>query len=140
MSEIPSEKSERGIAVSALREASVLVRKVAEPRPIGDSVKAAINRASRRLGFHVSRTKDIWYENARRIHAEEIDALRREARIQRDETVARAEAVIAVARLVALRESLAATDSDFHRETVAALDAALRRMGCDVGAVAIRKG
>jgi len=140
MSEIRSEKSERGVVVSALREASFLVRKVAEPRPIGDSVKAAINRAARRLGFHFSRTKDIWYENARRIHAEEIDALRREARTQREETVARAEAIIAVERLVALRETLAATDSDFHRETVAALDAALRRMGCDVGAVAIRKG
>ena len=32
-------------------EAAALLRQVAEPRPVGDSVKAAIGRSARRLGF-----------------------------------------------------------------------------------------
>jgi len=42
-------------------------------------VKAAIRRASRRLGLPFNRTKDIWYGQARRIDAEEMDRLRRGA-------------------------------------------------------------
>jgi len=36
---------------SAIDEAQILVRRCAEPRPVGDKVKAAIVRASRRLGL-----------------------------------------------------------------------------------------
>jgi hypothetical protein len=42
-------------------------------------VKAAIRRASRRLEIPFSRTRDIWYGDARRIDAEEMDRLRRGA-------------------------------------------------------------
>ena len=126
MSDFASEKSE----MSSVAEASTLVRRVAEPRPVGDKVKAAIVRAARRLGFPVSRTKDLWYGDARRIDAHEMDALR--------ERAARAEARLAITNLLALRERLAAADADFHRPTLAALDDALRAMGADVGAVAVR--
>src|SRR5579859_3248573 len=64
---------------SPIDEARNLVQRCAEPRPVGDSVKAAIIRASRRLGFSFSRTKDIWYSAARRIDAAEMDQLRRTA-------------------------------------------------------------
>ena len=64
---------------SSIDEAEDLVRRCAEPRPAGDKVKAAVIRASRRLGFSFSRTKDIWYRNARRINATEMDQLRRTA-------------------------------------------------------------
>jgi len=128
MSEFASEQSE----MSSLAEASALVRRVAEPRPAGDKVKAAIVRAARRLGFPVSRTKDLWYRDARRIDAHEMDRLR--------ERAARVEARLAVASLLALRGRLAAADADFHRPTLAALDDALRAMGADVGAVAVREG
>lgn len=137
MSEFSSEKSERFDPMGALREASVLIRQAAEPRPIGDSVKAAIGRAARRLGFGFSRTKDIWYANARRIHAEEMDRLRSNVRRLDQERRGRADAKVAIGRLVALRSALAAADADFHRETLAALDDALRAMGAPVGAVAV---
>src|ERR1700688_4362232 len=64
---------------SSIDEAQALVRRCAEPRPAGDSVKAAIRRASQRLEIPFSRTRDIWYGDARRIDAEEMDRLRREA-------------------------------------------------------------
>jgi hypothetical protein len=122
MSEIRSEFSE----MSSVTEASALVRHVAEPRQASDSVKAAINRAARCLGWSHSRTKDIWYGDARRIDAAEMDRLR--------EVAARAEADLAISRIVALRESLTATDADFHRETIDLLGAALERMGRSVDA------
>jgi hypothetical protein len=61
---------------SAIDEAQNLVRRCAEPRPPGDSVKAATRRASQRLEIPFSRTRDIWYGDARRIDAEEMDRLR----------------------------------------------------------------
>src|ERR1700730_469293 len=64
---------------SSIDEAQAHVRRCAEPRPAGDIVKAAIRRASRRLDIPFSRTKDIWYGDARRIDAEEMDRLRRGA-------------------------------------------------------------
>lgn len=64
---------------SAIAEALTLVRCCAEPRPAGESVKAAIRRASRRLDFPFTRTKDLWYGDARRIDAREMDRLRQEA-------------------------------------------------------------
>jgi hypothetical protein len=61
---------------SEFSEAAELVRMAAEPRPVGDSVKAAIRRASNRLGWSHARVKNIWYREARRIDAHEMDALR----------------------------------------------------------------
>jgi hypothetical protein len=63
----------------SITEAQSLVRRCAEPGPAGESVKAAIGRASRRLDLPYSRTRDIWYGDARRIDAGEMDRLRREA-------------------------------------------------------------
>jgi len=73
-----SEKvSERKFMGLSIAEASSFVRRVAEPRPDGDSVKAAILRASRRLQWTFTRTKDIWYCDPRiRISAAESDQLR----------------------------------------------------------------
>lgn len=111
MSEIISEKSE----MSSVAEASLLIRKVAEPRPVGDKVKAAIRRAAQMLGFPFSRAKDIWYEDARRIDPVEMDALREQAGIY--ETVA---------------YRLINQDEDFHSAHAAALlDAARIIRGVD---------
>lgn len=63
-------------------EAATLVRLVAEPRTVDDSVKAAIRRAARRLGWSFSRTRGVWYRDARRVTATEMDQLR--ARVRRD--------------------------------------------------------
>ena len=64
---------------SSIDEAQTLVRRCAEPRPAADQVKAAIRRASQRLDIPFSRIRDIWYGDARRIDAEEMDRLRRGA-------------------------------------------------------------
>lgn len=128
MSDFPSERC--GMSTIA-GEASLLVRRVAEPRPVGDSIKAAIVRTARRLGFSYTRTRDIWYGNARRIDAAEMDQLR--------EYAGRREAQIAIENMVVLRERLAKTDAEFHRQTIALLDSTLRQMGADVRALAIRE-
>ena len=61
---------------SSIDEAKILVRRCAEPRPAADQTKAAIRRASQRLEIPFSRVRDIWYGDARRIDAEEMDRLR----------------------------------------------------------------
>ena len=57
-------------------EAAILLKRIAEPRQVGDSVKAAILRSAQRLGWKPSRTREIWYLRAHRIDAQEMDALR----------------------------------------------------------------
>jgi hypothetical protein len=64
---------------SSIDEARALIRQCAEPHKVGELVKEAIFRASQRLEMPVSRARDIWYGGARRIDAEEMDALRRGA-------------------------------------------------------------
>jgi hypothetical protein len=64
---------------SSIEEARALIRQCAEPRKVGELVKEAIFRASRRLEMPVSRARDIWYGDARRIDAHEMDRLRRGA-------------------------------------------------------------
>lgn len=126
-----SESKFENSKMSSVSEASSLVRQVAGPRDAGESVKAVILRASRCLGFGYSRTKDIWYENARRIDAREMDALRaRAARVDRDR---------AVQTVVGLRSRLAATDPHRNGEVIAALDRALSAMGNEVCTLAVRE-
>jgi hypothetical protein len=108
MSEKLSEKSE----MSSVAEATLLIRKAAEPRLIGDSVKAAIGRVARKLGFSFSRAKDIWYGDARRIDAHEMDALRNLA-----------------ARYAVIAETLRHQDEDFHRAQADALEYFAHRLG-----------
>jgi hypothetical protein len=66
--------------LNTIGEASLLVRAVAEPCPAGDSVKAAISRARRRLGWSYSRTRAVWYADIRiKLAAYELDELRARA-------------------------------------------------------------
>jgi hypothetical protein len=89
---------------SSIDEARTLVRRCAEPRPANDSVKAAIRRASQRLEIPFSRTRDIWYGDARRIDAEEIDRLRRGAE--------KTELAQALAAIEFLKNKIVASSSD----------------------------
>lgn len=125
------EKQSDKSAMSSSSEASALVRQIAEPRPVGDSIKSAIGRASRRLGFSFSRTKDIWYAHARRIHADEIDRLRDHA--------GRREAALAIENLLVMRNRLAAIDPEFHRDTIDALERALNSVGRPVSSLVLRE-
>ena len=64
---------------SSIDEARALIQQCAEPCKAGELVKEAIFRASRRLEMSLSRARDIWYGDARRIDANEMDRLRRGA-------------------------------------------------------------
>jgi len=66
-------------AATSIDEARALIRQCAEPCKAGELVKEAIFRASRRLEMPLSRARDIWYGDARRIDANEMDRLRRGA-------------------------------------------------------------
>src|ERR1700688_4067412 len=110
---------------SSIDEAQILVRRCAEPRPAGDQVKAAIRRASQRLEIPFSRTRDIWYGDARRIDAHEMDRLRQAA--------FRTEFTNAIAGIETLRNQMVASPSEAARQVAAGLDAALCALGRNVG-------
>ena len=63
-------------SVSYVIEASALVRAAACPAVPGESVKAAIWRASRKAGLTAGRVTSLWYRKAHRVGAEEMDLLR----------------------------------------------------------------
>jgi hypothetical protein len=86
-------------------------------------VKAAILRAARRPGLSFNRTKDIWYGDARRIDAGEMDRLRQVAE--------QTEVANAVACSELVRRKMLASPSAPSREVAAALAAALHALGAD---------
>jgi hypothetical protein len=102
---------------SSLEEARLLVRKCAEPCPAGDSVKAAIRRSSQRLQLSFTRIRDIWYGDARRIDALEMDRLRQTA-----EEVELSQAVAAIEFLLKKNENSRSPQS---AEVIAGLTMAL---------------
>jgi hypothetical protein len=112
---------------SSASEAQSLVRRCAEPRPPGDLVKSAIIRAARRLQFPFNRTKDLWYGEAKRIDADEIDRLRQGAE--------EAEVANAIAAMEVIRNRALKSNSSASAQVLAALTAALstlRLHGCGV--------
>lgn len=121
--------------MTAVAEASRLLREVAAPVPAGDSVKAAIGRAASRVGkriaphfaarWHASRAEDIWRGEARGVWAEEMDAIRKAADAKAAEE-ARSELAELDARLARI-EALLVQDEDFHRPQVDAARAVARR-------------
>lgn len=98
-----------------------LVQIAAEPRPPGDSVRAAIGRACRKLGWRFNRTREIWYGNARRIGANEMDQLRALER-ERDAKSSATERARYLEQLAVLRTRLQMRDPEFHRADCLAID------------------
>ena len=64
-------------ATAILDEMQTIARAAAEPWAPGDSIKAAIGRASRRTGLGFRRMKTFWYTEPANVSAIEADALRR---------------------------------------------------------------
>jgi hypothetical protein len=114
---ISATKSPKSSYASSIDEARTLVRQCAEPRPAGDLVKVAMFRASQRLSIPFSRVRDIWYGDARRIDADEMDQLRRAAK----ET----ELAQAVAAIEFLRSKILTSPSSASDEMITSLHAAL---------------
>jgi hypothetical protein len=106
---------------ASIDEAQTIVRRCAEPRLPGGSIKAAIRCASRRLEFSFTRTRDIWYGDARRIDAAEMDRLRQAAE--------NAEFAQAIAGIQVLRNRMLESNLPASRQVFAALTAALSALG-----------
>jgi len=132
VSEKFTEKSERSF-VSDVSEAAFLLRRIAEPRPVGDSVKSAINRAAHRVSLPPGRVEDLWYGEARMVRSREMDAIRAvDQTRQAKEARGREQAVDLRAFYAAIIERLRQIDADFHSHDVAALLDAIGALG-DVG-------
>lgn len=118
MSEKSSKNSEIAF-VNAVAEAAFRLRRIAEPRPVGDRVKAAIDRAAKRAGLPIQRVENLWYGEARIVKAEEMDAIRKadDAR-QAKEQSAREQAAELGALFAGIAERLRQIDPDFHRDNV----------------------
>jgi len=81
-----SEKPSEGLRMTHVNQASRMLMDLAEPRPVGDTVKAAITRAARAVSavlrdarqepMTYGRCEDLWRREARRIDAAEMDAIR----------------------------------------------------------------
>jgi hypothetical protein len=120
-SERPGISSENSDKRSEISDAMRMVRIAAGPRLVGDSIKAAIGRAARALGWSFTRTRDIWYGDARRLDAKEFDALRAIQR-ERDAAITVAEKRRHLEQIAVLRTRLSIRDADFHRSDIEALD------------------
>lgn len=111
MTETMSGKSE----LSSGCEACQLLKRAAVPQA-GESVKHAITRVARQLHWNFARAKSIWYGEARRIDAHEMDELRRLANEQ-------------AARFQRIADAMRNTDPDFYGEDIVALVNAAQRLG-----------
>lgn len=127
MTEVSANQAENGgKRVSA--EAAALIRRVAEPRPVGDSTKAAMLRAWRRLGtWTFNRVKDVWKADQRiRVRAEEMDQLRAATRADKDAVDELAELRARIARLerllVAADQGAPGADFDTGRDQLLEAD------------------
>ena len=106
---------------------------LAEPRPGGDSVKAAIDRASKRVrvyceSFHYWRAFDVWYRKARSVEAFEIDAIIQAAHAKEAKEL-RHEFAEINNRIRVLEARLNAQDADFHSPSIGGLREVARQAG-----------
>jgi len=115
--------SSESVRMSSVAEASDLVRQLAAPAQIGDTIKRQISHAARRIPFwSYSRTRDAWYGSPRmRIHADEILKLRELARDTAAARDARNEFRLLQDRLARLETALGLSDEEFHRPTLVVL-------------------
>lgn len=115
---------------------SEVLRELAEPRPVGDTIQSAIVRAARVVGIPYARTFNIWYRRARRIDAHEARQIE-EALQQKREEEARNEIHDLRTRLLLVESRIAAERADNHRQR-AVLDRQSVSRRSDVGFTAAR--
>lgn len=108
---------------------TALQERVAPPN--GASVKARINLAARRLGWPVTRTRDVWYADYRvSINAEELCVVERES----GWTYAARNELRTNDNLLAQYEAiLGLQDPEFHRGFLTALRATIGFVGRPLG-------
>lgn len=106
-------------------EVIAALHELSDPRPFGDKIKSAIDRASRASGLSYWRTFDLWYGKARRVEQYERDAIA-DAMDKKRREAARNEIRNLRNRIEVMEARLAQNDPDFHRETLDALGYAMR--------------
>lgn len=114
--------------MNATAEASILVRQIAEPRPVGDSVKAAMGRAHRALrGWTFNRVRDVWHADHRiKISADEMAQLRAAVHAAKEES-RDPEIAELRARIAYTEERLQRIDPSFFAPTLKAIRATAPR-------------
>ena len=122
MSEKRSEFSE----MSDVAYAADLIRQIEPRRDL--SVKQWIVVTARRLGWPYSRAKAVWYADARRIDASEMDALRAAIRERETRSLSH-EFKHQVDRIARLKAALAVVDEEFHREQILGMERQLGGRG-----------
>ena len=83
----PSVKVEiasRNVEMSASAEASELLKRLAEPAPVGAHVETLIRDVALKMRMPFRRAKALWYREAARVDSEEMDALRAAARAREE--------------------------------------------------------
>jgi len=109
-----------------MTDVQAALKQLSEPWRCGDRVKSAIDRAAKEAGIPYARAREIWYGNARRIEAHELEKIQQALHRKRNK-VAKNELLELKARIARLESLLSSTDPDFHSEALAALrDCALR--------------
>lgn len=116
-------KSAEVFVMNAGAEAHALVCEIASPLGLGDKIKCALARVARHTGLSERRVRGLYHREARAIRAEELDALRREAKRRRAEESARAEYRDAISVYRAALYGLAQNDPDFASAMVDPLGA-----------------
>lgn len=116
-------------------EASLRLQRIAEPRPVGDTLKEAINRATKLVSdclkligedpMSPGRAEDIWRGEVRRVWSEEMDAIRKADRDRALVNEAQ-NALVKFDNRIARLEALLLQDEDFNRPQVDAHRAAAR--------------
>jgi hypothetical protein len=104
---------------------SQALRELAEPRPVGDLVKRAIERAARITGIPYWRTFDLWYGKARRIDAHEAERIAAALQLKREDE-ARNEIHDLRTRLLKMESRLAAEATDRNRTVLGGVRPRLR--------------
>lgn len=102
------------------------LKELAEPRPVGDLVKAAIGRAARITGLTYTRAFDVWYGKARRIDADEARRIEQALQNKREEE-ARNEIHDLRTRLLKMESRLAAEAANSGRAGLGLSRQRLRR-------------
>ena len=145
--EFSANRTEHKVRVmSAVVRASEHLRELSKPCSPGEGVKGAINRVAKLVNdvgrargilkdpIRTSRIEDMWRRQARRIDAEEMDAIRaalalkESAQKEKNVNDAQAEYAGLVARIAALEAALRLCTTDEGRSSLAALLQAGRPM------------
>jgi hypothetical protein len=106
--------------------AAEALHELSKPRPGGEKVKVAIERAAKLAGLQYWRAFDIWYRKARRVEDFEATAIV-EAVANKNARDARNELHDLRLRLNRLEAILSQTDPDFHRATIDIVGSQVRR-------------